>query len=866
MNRTPAGSALAAMVRAGVTTAAAQQSEAGPMRRTLVRMMLRRVDWNVFLADLPMRTTCFRLVATILAALLVRGFPAGAQETYKQPPEIVRRILDAPRLPTLIPSPDGRTLLFAEPRGIPTIADFAQPLLRLAGLRINPQTNGPYSVTGTRALTLRDVATGQERRVNVPGEAHLGNVQWSPDGKRIAFTHISGSGMELWVAEGGTGESRRVLSGLNGTTPGGTCAWMPRSDALLCRTVPVGRGAAPVETPVPAGPIVQRNVGQAAPVRTYQDLLTSPHDEALFTYYATAQLVLVNPAGAEAARPVGRPGVFTESSPSPSGELILVSRVQRPYSYQVPVTDFPQEIEVWSLTGEKLATIASIPLAEDAPMDGVRTGPRAVDWVPGRPATLMYVEALDGGDNRQPAAERDKVMIVDAPFTQPRELTRFAFRFQGGGFGGGGPLFGKNGLVLLTESDRRTRQTRTWRLALDQPGSARQLVWDRSSEDRYGDPGTPVRTRDAAGYPVLRQSTDGRWIYLDGAGASPEGERPFLDRLNLETKATERLWQSGPDAYESVAAVLDDGARTVITRRESRSEPPNYFQRDLRSRRETQVTQLANPALPLSNVRRELITYARPDGVKLSGTLYYPSDYQDGQRVPVIFWVYPREFASADAASQVVGSPNRFVLPSGASHLFLLTQGYAVLDNPTLPVVGGDSANNTYVEQTVAGAKAAIDYLTSRGVADGNFGVGGHSYGAFTTANLLAHSDLFKTGVARSGAYNRTLTPFGFQNEQRSFWEAPEVYLRMMPFAHANKINEPILLIHGMNDNNSGTFPIQSERMYMALKGHGATVEYVQLPFESHGYAARESVMDVVARMIEWYDRYVKERAAASSF
>jgi dipeptidyl aminopeptidase/acylaminoacyl peptidase len=374
-----------------------------------------------------------------------------------------------------------------------------------------------------------------------------------------------------------------------------------------------------------------------------------------------------------------------------------------------------------------------------------------------------------------------------------------------------------------------------------------------------------VRRRDAAGSLILRQSQDGKWIYLDGAGASPEGERPFLDRMNLETLKSERLWQSGADVYESVTAVLDDAARTVVTRRESQSLPPNYFQRDLRSRRETQITQITNPAPALSNVRRELVTYTRPDGVRLSGTLYYPTDYRDGQRVPVIFWVYPREFASADAASQVVGSPNRFVLPSGASHLFLLTQGYAVLDNPTLPVVGGDSANNTYVQQTVAGAKAAIDYLTSRGVADGNFGVGGHSYGAFTTANLLAHSDLFKAGVARSGAYNRTLTPFGFQNEQRSFWEAPEVYLRMMPFAVADKINEPILMTHGINDNNSGTFPIQSERMYMALKGHGATVEYVQLPFESHGYAARESVMDVVARMIEWYDRYVKEKAAASS-
>jgi dipeptidyl aminopeptidase/acylaminoacyl peptidase len=319
------------------------------------------------------------------------------------------------------------------------------------------------------------------------------------------------------------------------------------------------------------------------------------------------------------------------------------------------------------------------------------------------------------------------------------------------------------------------------------------------------------------------------------------------------------LWQSQPDVYESVVAILDARARRVVTRRESPTTPPNYFVRDLRSKAEPEpITSLADPAPELATVRRELVTYPRADGVPLSGTLYYPTGYQEGQKVPVVFWIYPSEFASANAAGQVRGSAVRFVLPTGASHLFLLTQGYAVLDNPALPVVGGDTANNTYVAQTVAGAKAAVDYLMGRGIANGQFGVGGHSYGAFATANLLAHSDLFKAGVARSGAYNRTLTPFGFQNERRTFWEARDVYSRMMPFTYADSINEPILLIHGMADNNSGTFPIQSERMYAALKGLGATVEYVQLPLEAHGYAARESVMDVVARMIEWYDRYLK--------
>jgi dipeptidyl aminopeptidase/acylaminoacyl peptidase len=525
----------------------------------------------------------------------------------------------------------------------------------------------------------------------------------------------------------------------------------------------------------------------------------------------------------------------------------------------VTVRSFPQEVEIWNLRGERVMKVASIPLAENVPVDGVRTGPRNFSWRAGDEATLVYVEALDGGDNRRPAEYRERIVMLAAPFTAPIELGRLNLRFAGF-------AWGRDGLALVSEFERRSRKLRTWMLNTTDTGGWR-LVWDRSSEDRYGDPGSPVFTTDSAGARVLLQTPDRRSIYLAGAGASPEGDRPFLDRFHLDDRKAERLWQAGDSAYESVVAVLDPRATRIVTRREDRATPANYVLRNLRDRKIAPValTRMANPAPALASVRRELVTYQRADGVNLSGTLYYPTDYVAGRKVPVVFWIYPREFASADAAGQVSGNPNRFVLPGGASHLFLLTQGYAVLDNPTLPVVGGDSANNTYVEQTVAGAKAAIDYLTERGVADGNFGVGGHSYGAFATANLLAHSDLFKAGVARSGAYNRTLTPFGFQNEQRTFWEARDVYLRMMPFASADRINEPILLIHGMADNNSGTFPIQSERMYAALKGHGATVEYVQLPFESHGYAARESVMDVVARMIAWFDRYVKGNGKAAT-
>jgi len=797
-----------------------------------------------------------RLLVLVLLAAPVSI--TRAQESYHTPPAIVQQILDAPRLPSLSVAPDNATAVLAQPEGMPTIADLSQPMLRLAGLRINPSTNGAFQTfRGFTALTLRDLASGAEKPVTVPPDVSIGGLQWSPDGTHLAFTNTTDDGITLWVAETATGAGRAITGpALNGTL-GQPCRWMPDGAALLCRLVPSTRGAPPEESRVPTGPIVQRNEGRRVPVPTYEDLLGSPHDEALFEYYTTSQLALVD-ATSGAVTPVGAPGIFLGSDPAPGGRFLLVERVVRPYSYQVPVRSFPQEVEVWTLGGERVATLASVPPAENVPVDGVRTGPRNFEWRAGEEASVVYVEALDGGNNRRPAEERDRVVSVAAPFTSPVELGRLAYRYRGA-------MWGRDGLALVSEYHRPTRHVRTWKINTQRPADGWRIIFDRSQEDRYNDPGFPIMTSDAAGQTVLLQSDDGKWIYLRGQGASPTGDHPFLDRMNLENRKSERLWEAADNTYETVAEVLDTRARRIVIRHETATTPANYLLVDVRGRsKPVALTHLENPAPALATVRRELVTYQRADGVGLSGTLYYPTDYQEGQKVPVIFWIYPREFASADAAGQVSGSPNRFVLPSGPSHLFLLTQGYAVLDNPTLPVVGGDSANNTYVEQTVAGAKAAIDYLMERGIANGSFGVGGHSYGAFATANLLAHSDLFKAGVARSGAYNRTLTPFGFQNEQRTFWEARDLYLRMMPFSYADKINEPILLIHGMADNNSGTFPIQSERMYAALKGFGATVEYVQLPYESHGYSGRESVMDVVARMIEWFDKYVKGGATAT--
>lgn len=797
-----------------------------------------------------------RLGALVLLLLAAPFSAVTAQNTYLKPPAVVQRVLDAPRLPALYPSPDGKRLVLAAGEGLPSVADLAQPMLRLAGLRLNPQTNGRFTFRESASLLIRDVATGAEHPVTTPEGASLHVLDWSPDGSQVAFTVTTDSGIALWLADGATGAARALTPPDLNATMGEPCSWMPSGTALLCRFVPADRGAPPAEPRVPAGPIVRSSSGKAAPTRTFEDMLESPHDADLFAYYATSQLALVDTAGARTD--VGKPAIFLQSAPAPGGALILVTRVNRPFSYLVPVWGFPRTIEIWNLRGQRVVSVATLPASEDVPVGGVPTGPRNVAWAATEPATLVYVEALDGGDNRRPAQYRDRVVAFAAPFTAPTELGRLTERYAG-------IEWGRDGLALLSEYDRSTRHFRTWALDTRDPGGRWRIELEYSREDRYHDPGRPVLMRDSAGQPVLLQTRDGKSIYLTGAGASPSGEHPFLDRLNLEKRRTQRVWQCDSTSYESVVAVLDPDARQIVTRAESRTSPPNYVFRDLRSGRIQPITHLTNPAPELATVRRELITYKRADGVQLSGTLYFPTDYQPGTKVPVIFWIYPSEFASAAAASQVRGSPNRFVMPNRASPLFLLTQGYAVLYNPTLPVLGGDTANNTYVEQTVAGAKAAVDYLMAQGIADGNFGVGGHSYGAFATANLLAHSDLFKAGVAESGAYNRTLTPFGFQNERRTFWEDTALYLRMMPFTYADSINEPILLIHGMADNNSGTFPIQSERMFMALKGLGATVEYVQLPYEAHGYAAKENIEDVIAREIAWFDRYVKGKPAGAT-
>ncbi len=790
-------------------------------------------------------------VAVLVLALLALG-PAGAfaQDPYRLPPQAIVDILDAPEAPFVGVSPDRAWLVLAHRKNMPSLADMSEPMLRLAGRRINPRTNGSFQPSLITGLSVMRVEDGSERALELPEGGGWGSPSFAPDGARFAFTRTTGEGIELWVGETREARGRRLIGPeLNGVR-GEPCEWTSSTE-LLCMVIPATRGAPPPEPVVPGAPIILESRGEDAPVRTYQDLLEDPHDADLYDHYWTAQPVLVDVTAPDRRRTLAGPAVYWSVEPSPSGEYFLAVETRRPYSYLLPDSRFPKVVSILDRAGGQVQRIAELPLADGVPIGGVETGPRDHEWLPGEPHTLTWAEALDGGDPRARADRRDRIVALEPPFRgEPREVARTEFRF-------GRIARGEAGLTLVTEYDRPSRTVRTWRIDPGQPGGDPRLVWERNSEDRYGDPGSPVSEAVASGERLIVQSGD--WIYLEGPGASDQGDRPFLDRMNVATGATERLFQSGADSYETFEALLDRDGRRILTRYESPTEPPNYYVRDLTTGERRALTRFADPAPQLASVTKEFLVYEREDGVQLSGTLYLPPEYTPGQRLPVVVWAYPREYSNADVAGQIRGSPNRFTRIGGASHLFFLTQGYAVFDGPTMPIVGGDRANDTYVEQLVSSARAAVRKIVDMGVADPDrIGVGGHSYGAFMTANLLAHSDLFRAGIARSGAYNRSLTPFGFQNEQRTFWEAQDVYMRMSPFMNAQKIDEPMLMIHGTADNNSGTFPIQSERMYQAMKGLGGTARLVMLPNESHGYRGRESVLHALAEMVEWFDRFLK--------
>jgi dipeptidyl aminopeptidase/acylaminoacyl peptidase len=798
-----------------------------------------------------------------LTLILLHGImPVTAQEhlTYQMPPRDIAELIDAPRTPRVIVDPEGEWLLMLEQPELRSIEDLAQPELRLAGLKINPKTNGrsrPYYSTGMRFLS---IDSGEDKTVTgLPSDPKIENVKWSPDGEYVAFTVIADTGLSLWVI---TVDSMNALQltepVINDAYYGYPYEWLSDSRSLMYKSILRERGSPPEKQAVPSGPVVQENLDTAAPVRTYQDLLRNSHDESLFEYYMTSRLMKVDLKGEKKA--IGSPGIIRSFQPSPDGRYLLVETITRPFSYMVPSYRFPLLIEVWDGDGKVIRQIAHLPLAEDIPQDfdAVRKGPRNVSWRADAPASLFWAEAQDEGDPARDVTVHDALFRLEVPFSgDPVEVLSLRLRCRG-------VTWGNEALAVVHERWWKNRRTITSFFHPDSASSSKDIVFDRYWEDRYSDPGDFVTVSNECGMPVLLMNDRGDRLFLFGEGASPEGDRPFIDRFDLKGKQIERLWRSTAPFYETPVRIVDVEKGILLTRRESQDTPPNYFLRDLKSGAVRQRTDIQHPYPHLRGVTKQLIRYERKDGVPLTASLYLPPDYTQGKRrLPVLMWAYPEEYKSVDAAGQVRDSPYRFPRIGWWSPLLWLTRGFAIVDDPAMPVVGeGDEEpNDTYVKQLVLDAEAAIEALVEMGIADRRrIAIGGHSYGAFMAANLLAHSDLFAAGIARTGAYNRTLTPFGFQSEERTLWDAIDTYIEMSPFMYADRIEEPLLLIHGQSDSNAGTYPMQSERFYQALKGHGATVRFVLLPHEGHSYRARESIMHMAWEMTRWLERYVANK------
>jgi dipeptidyl aminopeptidase/acylaminoacyl peptidase len=793
---------------------------------------------------------------------------------YDKPPQNILDVMQAPSPPVPEVSPTHDTILLVSLQDYPPISRVATPFLRLAGVRVEPKNHSKHDTPGGYGITpcvrnydLVRVVDGSKIHVALPAGMCPGLPGWAADGKRFAFVNLAAESVELWIGDAMTGAAHRVPGVRLNPMFNDEMQWMPDQKTLLVKLVPKEMGPPPPEPTVPAGPSIQETDGRKGQSSSYEvrDTLGSKHDEDVFDYFAVSQLALVNTANS-AVTLVGKPANYESLAPAPDGRHILVTAIHKPYSYVTTYDRFPKDIEVWDVSERShvlVHNIASLPLADRVPIRGVPVGPRDFAWRATDPATLVWAEALDNGDWNVKVPARDKIMLLKAPFNAPAvEITRTEQRYAGF-------LWSEQpGVALLNEYDTNRHWRRTFIFNVDDLQQKPRLLWDLSQDERYKNPGSPVRRRLPNGFSVVRQ--DGDVIYLTGAGASPDGDRPFLDRLNLSTLKSDRLFRSDKDSYERYLSFIGSDTKTFLTWHQSLADPPNAFRRTLGgpldaaageatfTSSSVAVTHIPDPTPAVRAIKKRLIKYKRADGVDLSFTLYTPPGYQEGTRVPTILYAYPLDYADASAAGQVAGSQKTFT--TLRSYRLLLLAGYAIIDNASFPIIGDPKkAYDTYLEQLVADAKAAVDEAVRLGVADPDrIGVNGHSHGALMTANLVAHSDLFRAGVAESGSYNKTQVPFGFQNERRSVWEASDVYLKVSPFFSADKLKTPLLIVHGAEDANPGTPTSESIKLFEAIRGNGGTARLVLLPHEPHSYTAMESNEQLIYEMLRWFDKYVK--------
>ena len=803
------------------------------------------------------KITTMKTLLTFIFLIIFMKLNAQDENSYKEPPREIYDLIMAKPVPTASVDDAGKWMLLLERNTYPSVAELAEPELRIAGLRINPNNFAQSRMNTIVGMRLKDLGTLTEYEIKgLPANMRASSIQWNPSQTKIGFVNLSNERVDLYIIDIESFTASKINQLPLNIVLGGSYWWIDDNN-LIYKAI-VTNSIKPDKPLAPKGPVIQENLGKKAAVRTYQDLIKSGYDEALFEYYAKSQLI--KSSFTEETK-IGSPAVYRSFSVSPDKNYLLLQTIDKPYSYAVPANGFPHTVSVTDINGKLVREIARNPSSEGSPIgfDDAPDYPRSFSWRNDEPATVTFVKALDGGLGKSKSEWRDALMAIKiSPSginTEAAELFKTKMRFQD-------VVWGKNTIAVFYEESYANRKLQMNRY---NPSTGKvDSLFSRSTNDSYSDIGEPLTQKNEFGRQTLIV-LNGKELLLNADGASDDGDMPLIQTFDITNGKRKILWQCKAPFYEYLVKMIDPVNLTFVTSRESQKEITNYYLHTVVKKKanEKALTSFTNPYTQLEGVSRQKITYKRDDGVTLSGNLYLPKGYdaaRDG-KLPVLMWAYPIEYKSASDASQVRGSKNTFTRPSYGSPVLWVTRGYAILDNAEMPIVGvnGNEPNDNFIPQLYLNAHAAIQALSEMGVGDSNrVAVGGHSYGAFMTANLLAHTNLFKAGIARSGAYNRTLTPFGFQGEERTYWEAPEVYNAMSPFSYADKIKTPLLLIHGDSDNNSGTFPIQSERLYSAIKGHGGTVRYVSLPFESHGYSAKENILHMLWETDQWLEKYVK--------
>lgn len=793
-----------------------------------------------------------------LLFLLLSASNVFAQENinFQKPSEEIMVLADFTRPPTISMSPDKSWTLLSYRPTYKTLEELGQEEIRLAGLRINAKTRIASTENYFNNLRLKASRTGQEFDIiDLPADALISNVSFSPDGNSIAFTHTNDSGVSLWVIDVASKQARQLTGYDLNAVLRSPYQWLRNGEGFLISKSPVNRPALIDHSKdLPTGPVVSTSQGKVSQLRTYQDLLKNPQDEQDFESLATAELFWLDLKGEE--KKFLSSGMYTQATISPDGEYVLVSQLKKPFSYVVSYNSFPQETSVYDIKGNLVQKVNETPLMEIMPkgFSSTRPGKRMLSWRADKPSTLFFVEALDGGDASKEVDFRDELFTLEYPFNgKPHSLTKVKDRFSG-------IIWGNDNYALVTSNWYDTRNTKT--LLLDPKSGNTKVIVDRNSQDIYSDPGRPFRDRNEYGMQTLYINKDkSYWL---APGFTKEGEFPFIDELDLKTLKKKRVYTAKESLQqERIVDVIDMPKGDILISLQSATDFPNYYSKNIKSGKQAAITSIENPFKPLEAVHKEVLNYKRNDGVDLSGTLYLPAGYDKTkkEKLPLLIWAYPREYKDKNTAGQSTANPKEFTYPSYGSFIYWVNKGYAVLDNAAFPIVGEglQEPNDTFIPQLVANAEAAINAVDELGYIDRKkVAIGGHSYGAFMTAHLLSNSDLFAAGIARSGAYNRTLTPFGFQSEQRNFWDDPALYMTMSPFMSAHKMKTPMLLVHGAADNNPGTFTLQTERYFQALKNLGAPVRMVILPRESHGYAAKENIFHLLWEQDQFLEKYLK--------